>query len=217
MPLGPITSGERAFTVIVETSQGKVSAVSNVASITPVEVPGRVSQLTATPDQSRILLEWNKPQNHPELAEIYIVTRADIPAEARSVMDTRYEDFRYMAGKVLTYHVTAARRVGGSLVMGVGPEQFTVTAQDKTPPAVPAGLQITQSVLTWDANAETDLAGYRVFRSERVDAGFTAVSDRLITTNAFFDPSYRPGLYYAVSAVDESRNESSMSTPFRGP
>jgi fibronectin type 3 domain-containing protein len=214
---GPITSSGRTFDVVVETSQGKLSDVSNVATIVPVEVPGRVVGLMATADQRRIVLEWNRPKENSDLVEAYVVTRTDIPAEPQTVTDTKYEDTRYQAGKEFTYHVTAVRRAGDRLVMGVGPETANVVAEDKKAPGVPTGIEFTQSVLTWEPNPESDLAGYRVFRSERADAGFKPVSESLITTNVFFDPAYRPGLYYAVSAVDESRNESAMSAPFRAP
>ena len=97
----------------------------------------------------------------------------------------------------------------------------TVTAEDKTPPAVPVGLEVKASeagaYVTWEPNSESDLAGYRVFRSEWPDTGFKSVTDRLTGGVGFFDSSYRPGLYYAVAAVDESGNESPMSPPFRGP
>src|SRR5262245_41968958 len=43
MPFEPEQFDERVFTLAVETAQGKVSIVSNAASITPVEVPGRIS------------------------------------------------------------------------------------------------------------------------------------------------------------------------------
>jgi len=149
------------------------------------------------------------------------VVRTDLPAQAATVTDTKYEDDRYQAGKTFTYQVTPVRRVTGATVMGIGPEPVMVLAEDKTPPAVPTDLEILQSdtgaYLTWETNSETDLAGYLVYRSERADGGFKPMSDRPITTNRFFDPSYRAGLYYAVSAVDEFRNESAMSPPFRAP
>src|SRR2546422_398350 len=142
IPVGPGTSSERRFTVVVETTQGKLSEASNAKSVTPVEVPGSVT-LTAIPDQRRIFLRWDKPQDHPELADAYIVTRADAPAETETVTDTRYEDGRYQAGKTLTYQVTPARFVSGVLVMGVSSEPYTVTLEDKTPPKIPSGLEIT--------------------------------------------------------------------------
>jgi hypothetical protein len=221
MPVGPDTNRERTFTVVVETTQGKLSEMSNVAAVTPVEVPGRVSGLMATPDQRRVSLQWNKPQDHPELVDAYLVIRTDTPTEVETLTDARFDDTRYQEGAVFTYHVTPARRVAGALVMGVGPETVTITIQDKSAPMVPSGLDIkhsdTGAYLTWEPNTETDLAGYQLFRSESADGGFRSVSDRPIMTNGFFDPSYRPGLYYSVSAVDESGNESARSAPFRGP
>jgi hypothetical protein len=115
--------------------------------------------------------------------------------------------------------VTPVRRFPDRAVMGVGPKAVTVPAEDITPPQVPTGLDIAQSdtgaFVTWNANTEADLAGYRLFRSGRADSDFKPVSERLITTNQFYDQPYRPELYYAVSAVDEFGNESAMSAPFR--
>jgi len=216
-PAGQVESGERTFTAIVETAQGKVSGASNPASIAPVEVPGRVSGFTAVADQRRIFLKWNPPEDHPEVADAYAITRTDLPAEVETVTGTTFEDTRYVPGREFTYQITALRRAGGRLVMGVGPEQVTVVASDKTPPGAPAGLEITQSILTWEPNPELDIAGYRVFRSDRPDGGFKAVTDQPIPTTIYTDASYEPGAYYRVSAVDESENESPMSAPLRAP
>src|SRR5262249_40878945 len=152
---------------------------------------GRIIGLTAHPDQRRIFLTWEKPQDHPELADAYVVMRTDVPAEAETVTDTSYEDVRFRQGSTLTYRVTAVRSVGGNMIMGAGSESRTVTVEDQTPPAVPVGLEVkaseTGAYVTWEPNSEIDLAGYRVFRSERPDAGFKPVTDRPITGVGFFD------------------------------
>jgi fibronectin type 3 domain-containing protein len=209
----------RSFSVVIETSQGKLSAVSNIASITPVEVPGGVTGLASTVDQREILLRWNAPREHPELADAYIVTRSDVPAEPQTVMATMYEDHRYLAGAAFTYQVTPARRVANSLVMGDASEPFRVMVVDKIPPRVPTGIEVRESgaggFITWDANEESDLAGYRIFRSDRPDGGFKQLTDRLIARNTFVDLAYQPAYYYALMAVDDTGNESAMSPPFR--
>ena len=220
IPLGSTADNRFTFTIVTDTTQGKKSAVSNAAAITPVEVPGKVSDLNAVVNQRRIVLKWSKPAEHPELAEAYLVTRSDMP-ESQIVSETRYDDTEYQPGKVLTYTVTAIRRVNGNTVPGVGSETLTVIAEDKTAPQAPAGLEIVQTdagaYLTWNPNLETDLAGYRVFRSDGANGNFRPVTDRVISTNAFFDPSYRSGRSYRVSAIDEFGNESEMSDPLRGP
>jgi hypothetical protein len=221
IPIDRIAGAARTFTVFVDTAKGRVSNVSNAVTITPVQVPGEVTGLRAVVDQRRIVLEWDRPQEYPELADAYIVARTDVPAESQTLEGLRFEDTRYEPGKTFTYQVTPVRRLDGRVIAGVGSDTFMIVVDDKTPPQVPAGLDITRSdtgvILTWNANPETDLAGYRVFRSDPADGNFTPVGAQLIVTNMFTDLAYRPGLYYAVSAVDEFENESGMSAPFRGP
>ena len=214
-------AGQQTFTVQVETTRGKLSDISNTVSITPVDVPGRVARLRHVVDQRRIRLEWDRPPEHPELADAYVVTRTDTPAESQTVTETRYEDSEYQPGKTLTYQVIAVRKLADRAIAGEGAETVSVVVQDKTPPRVPSGLDVVVvdmgAFVTWVANDETDLAGYHVFRSDRPDGGFSPVKDGLITGFSYFDPSSRPGLYYAVSAVDEFANESARSAPFRVP
>ncbi len=216
---GAIPGSPRTFAAVVETMGQKVSDLSNAASIVPVEVPGVVQRLRFRVDQRRIVLEWDAPREHPELADAYLVVRA--AAAPQRVSGRRYEDNQYEPGKVVTYEVTPVRQSGGATIRGAGPVAVSVTVEDKTPPRVPSGLEViasdTGAFLTWDANEETDLAGYRVFRSEGPDTGFVLLTDQLRTGNSFFDAAAKAGFYYAVSAVDEFRNESARSAPFRVP
>src|SRR5437867_2774430 len=189
IPLDASLASSRTFTAVVDTTQGKMSEVSNAASILPVEVPGKVRSLRAEVDQRRVRVEWERPQEHPELADAYVISRTDTPEESQTVSETRYDDNQYPAGKALTYQVTAARRVAGNVVLGVGPESLTVTVQDKTPPGVPTGLDIVQSDtgghLTWNPNAETDLAGYRCCPGARSGGGTRTLLIPRVPTNAF--------------------------------
>ena len=87
IPIGSVVDARRTFTTVIETTQGKTSQVSNTASITPIDVPGPIRRLRAVVDQRRIVLEWEKPQEHPELADAYVIGRTDIPAESQTVSD----------------------------------------------------------------------------------------------------------------------------------
>jgi hypothetical protein len=209
IPVGAALDVSRSFAVTAETTQGKLSQVSNTVTISPIAVPGKVVRLRAFVDQRRITLVWEKPQEHPELAEAYQVSRI-APPETQMVSETRYEDLRFRPGEMYTYQVTAMR----GMVPGVGPESVSAVIEDKVPPQVPTGLDIvvsdTGAFVTWVPNAESDLAGYRVFRNAML------VTDRVITTNSFFDPEYRVGLSYSISAVDEFGNESERSAPLTG-
>jgi hypothetical protein len=218
VPIETSFGSMQSFTVVIDTDRGKVSNPSNTASVMPVEVPGRVSDLVATVDQHRITLTWSKPQVHPELADAYVVTRIDIPTQTETVPVTRYDDSRYQKGKTVTYQLTAVRRLSDRVVTGIGPVSITSTIVDKTPPHAPTGLDVVESntgaFVTWDANDENDLAGYHVYRSDGANGEFKPVAAGLHVPNSFVDPNYKPGTRYVVSAEDDSGNESPRSPAF---
>jgi len=67
--------------------------------------------------------------------------------------------------------------------------------------------------IEWDANAEEDLAGYKVYRSTSSDDGYKLI-DTLSKAEMFYeDNSVRIGTkyYYRITAYDEDDNESRMS------
>jgi hypothetical protein len=126
-----------------------------------------------------------------------------------------------------TYRYTVERVARTSLdghaleISGPASAPVTVVARDTFPPAVPLGLQSIADTdegsidLSWTADADADLAGYRVYR--RV-AGRAADPERVSGAALLADPAWRdssaqPGVHYAysVSAVDASGNESARS------
>ena len=65
--------------------------------------------------------------------------------------------------------------------------------------------------MIWDANTESDLAGYAVYR--RVNGGSFERVSSLVTVNRFLDEAVPSGTLfdYAVSALDNGENESPFS------
>lgn len=86
---------------------------------------------------------------------------------------------------------------------------------DATPPLPPVGIRtvsLDNAVdIGWIANQEQDLAGYKVFVSDRYDGKYTLIGSTPKTD--FVDRGARNGItyYYAVSAYDYSGNESELS------
>lgn len=219
MPSRERIGRHETYALQLETMGLRLSDLSNSVSIVPVEVPGAVTTVRSVVDQGRIVLEWEQPPV-PQFADAYIISRSDRPQKDIAAA-RRYEDPRYVQGQSYTYQVTAARRTDQGLVPGTEGRSFVVVAFDNMAPRAPQGLEaVTEDsggFLTWEANMETDLAGYQVFRGEGPDGPFTALLEDVHATNAIFDPAYRQGLYYAVSAVDEFGNESARSAPYRVP
>src|SRR5207244_823079 len=69
--------------------------------------------------------------------------------------------------------------------------------------------------LSWSSNLETDLAGYRVYRSEQEGARGQLITPDLLPVPAVRDRSVALGhrYWYTVTAVDRAGNESGPSRP----
>jgi exo beta-1,2-glucooligosaccharide sophorohydrolase (non-reducing end) len=86
---------------------------------------------------------------------------------------------------------------------------------DTTAPSVPTGLTASTASttinLSWNPNTETDLAGYRIYRSNGGDyeiIGFKSRADTSYGDNAGIPPKT---FSYKISAYDSSGNESALS------
>jgi fibronectin type 3 domain-containing protein len=96
-------------------------------------------------------------------------------------------------------------------------EKIEILPKDTFAPAPPKGLISVagQDVLsiTWDANTENDLDGYRVWRREEGTAEFQLMTPEAIKENAYNDRAVKKGTtyMYIVTALDKSGNESKRS------
>lgn len=91
---------------------------------------------------------------------------------------------------------------------------------DSIPPVAPTGLAGTidslgVARLTWNKNPESDILGYRVFKSNDSKQDFFSCSDTILLSNFYMDTLYLGTLtndiYYKVMAIDFNYNQSSLS------
>lgn len=93
---------------------------------------------------------------------------------------------------------------------------------DTAPPAAPAGLTATVEPpagvhVRWAANAEPDLAGYNVYRALASNGSYTRLTSSIVVSNEYVDANTPDTLsvWYEVTAVDATGNESARSAAFR--
>lgn len=146
-----------------------------------------------------------------------VVLRPDAPGkDAGGMVDTTVREgdtYTYVAQRVETVALA-----GYALEVRSAPSPATTfTYHDLFPPRAPTGLVLVPGGgfgeppsidLSWDANFESDLAGYNVYRNS--GAGFVKVNADPVAVPSFRDMHAEPGQQYAyrVTAVDQRKNES---------
>jgi hypothetical protein len=136
-----------------------------------------------------------------------------------------YSDALFDFGKTYLYVVRSVTSPAGAALESSDSTPAIVAPRDIFPPAAPQGLVAAVIVgsptnapevdLSWSMNVESDLAGYRVYRSEQQDTPGTAVTPDQLLSPAYRDTSVQAGhrYWYSVTAVDRSGNESAPTAP----
>jgi hypothetical protein len=134
-----------------------------------------------------------------------------------------YQDSSFDFGKTYAYIVRSVISEGGSLLESGDSRPAILTPKDIYPPAAPE--DVVAAVLpgaspgtfvvdlSWTINLETDMAGYRVYRSESENERGQRLTPDLLPTPSFRDNTVASGhrYWYTVTAVDRAGNESGLS------
>jgi hypothetical protein len=135
-----------------------------------------------------------------------------------------YDDVLFEFGKTYVYLIRSVSWADGNPVESDDSVPAIVTPRDTFPPAVPRnvvaavlpgadGGQVVD--LSWSINVEPDLAGYRIYRSEKPGERGQSLRTELLATPAYRDSALEAGhrYWYSVTAVDREGNESGTSVP----
>ncbi len=136
--------------------------------------------------------------------------------------EPQYQDAGFDFGKTYAYVVRSVISAGGAPLESGDSQPAIITPKDTFPPA--AAQDLVAAVLpgtaggyvvdlSWTINLETDLAGYRVYRSENENERGKLLASDLLPTPAYRDSSVSTGrrYWYTVTAVDRAGNESTPS------
>ncbi len=139
-----------------------------------------------------------------------------------SVKTPGYRDTAFDYGKTYAYVVRGAVSGQGEPLESDDSNSVVLTPKDIFPPAAPQGVVVAvlptttrKSLvdLSWSINVEADVAGYRVYRSEKAGERGSLITNDLLLTPAYQDSTVSVGqpYWYTVTAVDRAGNESAPS------
>jgi subtilisin family serine protease len=202
------------------TTGAMLNANDALAGGTPPDTtpPADPTGLGATGGNGSVSLNWNN-NGESDLAgyRVYRSTSSGGGYSAISglITNSNMTDNGVSNGTTYYYVVTAEDNSGNESGNS-GQASATPSGGDTTPPANPTGLGATAGdgsvSLDWNNNGESDLAGYRVYRSTSSGGGYSDISG-LISGSAMTDNGVSNGTtyYYVVTAEDNSGNESGNS------
>lgn len=229
--------GEFSYAVEVMNDRSRSAGLSNQARVPAAPTLLPPANFAAQVTADGVVLSWtpvSQPDQVSGLHYLYRIYRREENGKPSSLLaelplgDTltsRFVDHHFEWENKYFYHATVATVINSpngrqTEVEGDDTPEVEVFTRDIFPPAVPTGLQAVFSNqneqlavdLIWDPNAESDLAGYNVFRHEGGGPVVKLNSD-LVKAPAFHDLSVAAGkkYFYSVSAVDTRGNESSRS------
>ncbi|HEY6266139.1 MAG TPA: hypothetical protein VIW93_15165 [Candidatus Acidoferrum sp.] len=166
------------------------------------------------------------PQAGSSSAPVPPQGKNEAPSSLLATSETNsYRDTSFAFDYTYVYVVRSVIQADGSELESATSPPLIVTPRDTFPPAAPQGVVAALLPaaspgalvvdLSWSISLETDLAGYRVYRSEQEGTRGQVLNQELLPTPAVRDTSVQPGhrYWYTVTAVDHAGNESAPSAP----
>lgn len=212
-------NGYRSLTFTAPVYSGQTTSVKDLSlqkmSFTYSNI--KVEKTTAT----NVVISWNTSDYTNSIIEYGLSeSLGKYARETEGLYTTNHRvEVTGLEPEKTYYFKISANRQGQSIESSAISTFTTLSSlEDGTAPYPPTGVETAlngipnQVVVFWTPNSETDLKGYKVYRSEVANGKFTEISNGFIARNQerFTDTSVITGkkYFYHVTAIDKANNES---------
>jgi predicted phage tail protein len=214
-------------------ASGQKAAFSNFYLIEPANrIAGSPTSLAAQLSQENVKLTWTAPAANVDGSvpvnvlgfNAYRSGSIKDPAKLLNktpISDSEYSDRSFEFGKTYFYFVrTVSLGTDGQPVESTESNIVEIRPTDVFAPSAPAAITLAATPTTisifFAINPETDVAGYRIYRSTDPalpKPEWQLLTKELLKTNTFQDTDIRTGTvyYYYITAVDNAGNVSAPS------
>jgi len=181
----------------------------------------KASIIEAREELGKVTIQWRVLGNQNAIDGIYVerASNTDEPFVVLNAQKLNRESTSYIDASPLSSNYYRVRTVGEH---GQHSTSFPFFIQliDSIPPAQPQGLKVVVDTtgiakLSWTPNREKDLIGYRLYRSNFLNAEFSQINPSTIPSNAYSDSVnikiLSTKIYYKVAAFDKRLNRSVFS------
>ncbi len=217
VPVGEAPAAVTDLNATVEKDGVLLQWASGATEAAPTAI--RLVRRLVSPAQSKKKSEQGPLSPPAEPVEQTLLVSAGAHGHALD-KDIRFgESYEYRAQRVVSVTVGEKKLV----LAGPFSAPVRIDAAKIFPPAIPDGLAAVATAgedgtspaidLSWQPDAEADLAGYVVYRRETAGAWSRISPAQPLTGPGYHDASVQPGhtYFYSVSAMDEEGHESARS------
>ena len=203
------------------------SLPSNLVVVPILDVTEPVENLSVKGTPKVLVLRWSAPRlalsgsPAPSNLTYRIYARSGGRASSfqrlNSTSSTEFQDRDFQFGLNYYFMVRTITAKGNTVAESKDSNVVEITPADIFPPLPPkhlSALYVSPAVeLIWQANTETNLAGYRVYRRENHQP-FSLLNKKLLRTPVYRDTTVKANrrYIYAATTVDQSGNESGKSS-----
>ncbi|MGD8539765.1 MAG: hypothetical protein PVI66_13700 [Candidatus Aminicenantes bacterium] len=215
------------FGLRVKDRKGKESDISSLTPVVPRPIPLPPSDVQAKMFENSIKIEWKTPEENTDLSTPPNVVGYNVYRESGDeqfhrintvlIKETEFTDRDFVYNVTYRYYVRASATQSSPYTESENSNVSEILAVDTLVPLAPTGLVAIAGEdfvsLSWDANKESDLSGYRVWRRSDLRDEFLALTEELIAENVYTDSTVEKDqrYFYAITALDANGNESQRS------